>query len=89
MVLFQILAIIFAFLVPGVALAWCANPGWAWPLRLLIGFTLGVLVVPLVSFSAAWALAQSVTPGLVLGCGALVALPAAACAWWKARRGRA
>jgi hypothetical protein len=88
-VIFQILSILAAFLVPGVAWAWCVNPAWAWPLRLAVGFTLGVLVVPLASFSAAWLLGQSVTPGLVLGCAALLTLPAGACAWRRARRARA
>lgn len=86
MLLVQALLVIWSFLVPGVALAWCANPAWAWPLRLLVGFTLGALVVPLASFSAAWVLHQSVTTPLVVSTATLVALPAAAGAWLRARR---
>ena len=66
-VLLQLAALAYAFVLPGVLLAAVADRDWSPAMRLAGGFTLGLLVVPLASFCAAWALATSVRVALVLG----------------------
>jgi hypothetical protein len=79
--LLQASALAYALVLPGVLIGLAAGRSWSWPMRLGAGFTLGVLVVPLASFCAAWALGTNIQPPLVLGVATAVNLAAAA-AWW-------
>ena len=78
-----------SFLAPGLALVACTDARWAWPMRLLVGFTVGVLVVPLATFSAAWLLATSVSAPLVAATASLVTALALGVARVRPRRGSA
>jgi hypothetical protein len=82
----EILLAAAAFVAPGLALVACTDARWAWPLRLLVAFTLGVLVVPLATFSAAWALATSVTAPLVAATASLLTALALIVARFRPRR---
>ncbi|MFH1466637.1 MAG: hypothetical protein ABIO70_19785 [Pseudomonadota bacterium] len=85
----RLLAAAFAFGLPGTLAACWIEPRWSWPMRLGVGITLSVLVVPLTAFVLAWWLATSITPGLTLGVAAgwslLAALPLLHA--WRRRRG--
>lgn len=76
------------YVAPGVALSACTSARWSWPLRLLVGFTLGILVVPLVTFSAAWALETSVTLPLQAASAAVVSAFGAGGAWLQRRKAK-
>ncbi len=84
-ILLQALALAYAFVLPGVLIGMAAGRDWSLPMRLGAGFTLGVLVVPLASFSAAWLLGTNVQPWLVLVMATLVNLLALG-GWWLQRR---
>lgn len=64
--LLQFAGAAYALVLPGVLLAGLLDAGWSLPLRVAVGTMLGVLTVPMLSFCAAWLLATSVTPPLVL-----------------------
>ncbi len=83
--LLQALGLLYAFLLPGVLVSLVAERSWSWPLRLASGLTLGVLIVPLASFSAAWLLGTNIRPPLVLGVATLINA-VAALAWWLRQR---
>lgn len=87
--LLQMLGVAFGLWLPGVLLAWLANPSWTWPWRLSVGFVLGTLTVPLAAFAAAWLLETSVTPAVVLGVATLLILATAPGLWWRRRRAHA
>lgn len=84
-VLLQIAALAWVFVLPGTWIALRVGGDWPLPVRLAAGFTMGLLVIPLASFSTAWVLGQSVTPTLVIGV-ATVANVAGATAWWFTRK---
>lgn len=79
--LLQALALAYALVLPGVLIGFAAGREWDLVMRLAAGFTLGVLVVPLVCFSAAWILGTNIGIPLVLGVATLVNLLAGG-AWW-------
>jgi hypothetical protein len=81
----QALALAYAFVLPGVLLGLLAGRGWSLPMRLGAGFTLGVLVVPLASFSTAWVLGTNVRPLLVLAVATVINLLGLAGWWWRHR----
>lgn len=83
----QALALAYAFVLPGVLIGLLAGRDWSLPMRLGAGFTLGVLVVPLASFSAAWVLGTNVRPLLVLVVATVINLLGLA-GWWLRRRVR-
>lgn len=87
-ILLRLLGAAFAFGVPGTLAACWIEPRWSWPMRLLVGVTLSVLIVPLACFSVAWLLATSVTPPLVLVVAATLALAAALPLVARRRAGR-
>ena len=84
----QVLGLVYAFLLPGVLLSLNAERHWSTPLRLAVGLTLGLLIVPLASFSCAWALGTNIRPPLVLGV-ATVINAGAGLAWWLRQRSSA
>lgn len=75
----------YALWLPGTLLGWLAYPSWDWSYRLMMGLALGTATVPLASFSAAWLLATSVTPPVVLGMATLLNAGAAALLWRRRR----
>ena len=83
--LLQALALAYAFVLPGVLIGMAAGRAWSLAMRLGAGFTLGVLVVPIASFSAAWLLGVSVRPGLVIAVATGINLLGAV-GWWLQRR---
>ena len=85
--LLQASALVWAVVLPGVALTFAAGRDWRWPVRLGVGTALGLLCVPLACFCAAWLLRTNVRPPLVIGVAACFnAL--GALAWWRQRGGR-
>ena len=73
-ILLQVLALVYVFVLPGVFIGLVAGREWSLPMRLGTGFALGVLVVPLASFSCAWVLGTNVQPLLVLGVATVINL---------------
>jgi len=65
-VLIQFLALIWVFLLPGMWVAVRLGDDWPFPLKVAVGFTIGLLTVPLASFCAAWIVGASVNPLLVV-----------------------
>jgi hypothetical protein len=84
--LLQALALAYALVLPGVLIGLAAGRRWSLPMRLGAGFTLGVLVVPLASFSSAWLLGTNVRPPLVLAVATLINLLGLAGWWWRRSR---
>jgi hypothetical protein len=84
---FQVFALLYAIVLPGVLLSLAADREWPLPIRLVAGFTLGVLIVPMVCFCVAWLLSTSVSSVLVLGVATVLNGVAALVAWkrgtWK------
>ncbi len=87
-ILLQVLGLVYVFVLPGVFIGLVAGREWSLPMRLGAGFTLGVLVVPLASFSAAWLLGTNVQPLLVLGVATVINI-FGALGWWLVRRSNA
>lgn len=58
----QALAFVYCFLVPGLLIVTCIDQDWSWPKRLLVGFALSGLIVPMASFVMAWALSTNIQP---------------------------
>jgi hypothetical protein len=83
----QILALAYAFVLPGVSLSQAAGRDWSLPMRLGAGFCLGILVVPLLSFCGAWVLGTNVQPWLVLASASVVNLSWPAAWAWRRRSG--
>lgn len=83
--LLQALALAYAFVLPGVLIGLLAGRSWSWPMRLGAGFTIGVLVVPLASFSAAWVFGTNVQALLVLVVATVINL-LCSLGWWLRRR---
>jgi len=88
-ILLRLLGAAFAFGLPGTLAACWIEPRWSWPMRVLVGVTLSVLLVPLASFVVAWLLATSITPPLTLAVAAALALAAGLplILSWRRRRG--
>ncbi|MBL6974463.1 MAG: hypothetical protein ISR64_01905 [Deltaproteobacteria bacterium] len=87
-VMLQIAALAWVFVLPGTWIALRVGRDWPLPVRLAAGFTLGLLAVPLASFSAAWVLSQSVTSTLVIAVATVANTAGGAATWWLARRGK-
>lgn len=89
----RLLAATVAFLLPGWLAAGSLGPRWTGGMRVALGATLGLLVVPLACFASAWVLGTNVRPPLVVGTGvvlaAIVALARVATGWrpWGGTRG--
>ncbi len=73
-VMAQLLALGYAFVLPGVLIGLVAGRDWSWPMRLGTGFTLGVLVVPLACFAVAWLLGTNIQLPLVLAVATVINL---------------
>jgi len=86
-VLLQLLGLLYAFVLPGTLVALHVDADWSLPVRVAAGLTVGLLTIPMASFCAAWLLATSVTPALVVGV-ATVANAAAGGLLWLRRRAR-
>jgi predicted membrane protein len=84
----QALAFLIAFLLPGAAWTWHHDPNRPIEVRLAVGAVVGFLVVPMVSFCAAWVLGTSVRPALVLAVAVALAGPAVALALLRRRGSR-
>jgi len=69
----EVLGAAAAFLLPGWAWTVAIGPDRPWPVRLAVAAVVGVLVVPLASFAAAWVLETNVRPPLVVGVGLVLA----------------
>jgi len=82
--LLQALALAYALVLPGVLITFAADRSWDPVMRLAARFTLGVLVVPLACFCAAWLLGTNIGIPLVLAVATLVNLIAGP-AWWLRR----
>ncbi len=65
-VVLQLLAFLYGVLLPGIALSLLARRSWDPPMRVAGGLFLGLLVIPMASFCAAWVLGTHIQPGLVL-----------------------
>ncbi|MBM4395812.1 MAG: hypothetical protein FJ087_08990, partial [Deltaproteobacteria bacterium] len=63
-----------AFLLPGWLVADWIGEGWTRGLRLAAGAAIGLLVVPIACFSAAWLMGTNVRPPLVVGVGVVIAV---------------
>jgi len=85
MILLQLLAALYAFVLPGTLVAHLVAPHWSRPVRLAAGTALGVLIVPLACFCVAWLLGTNVRWPLVLGVATACNL-AAGVPWWLLRR---
>lgn len=81
----QMLGLLYAFVLPGTLTALHVDADWSWPVRLAVGFVVGLLTIPMAAFCAAWVLGTSVTPAVVVG-AATVANGAAGGALWLRRR---
>jgi hypothetical protein len=86
MILLQLLAAVYAFVLPGALVAHLVAPHWSRPVQLTVGTAVGLLTVPLACFCAAWLLGTSVHWPLVLGVATVFNL-AAGVPWWMLRRG--
>jgi Na+/proline symporter len=64
--LIQLFAFGYALLLPGTLLALFVEAEWGWPVRLAVGLMVGLLVMPMACFAAAWLVGTSVTRPLVL-----------------------
>lgn len=84
----QALLVAWCFLVPGCALASCTDARWSLGLRLAVGFTVGVLVVPLASFAGAWLLGTNVNPPLVCSVAGIITASAGSTTLVRRRRER-
>ncbi len=84
-VLLQLAALAYAFVLPGVLVAAVADRDWSWGMRLAGGFTLGLLIVPLGSFCAAWALATNVQVPLVVGVATVINVGCGVGLWVRRR----
>ena len=87
MPLLQLLAVAWCFALPGWLLALQLDEDWSPPVRLVVGFSVGVLAVPMICFVVAWLLGTNIRPPLVLAIGTV--LNAAGGLTWWLRRGRA
>jgi hypothetical protein len=82
----QALAFVYCFLVPGLLLVSGIEQEWSWPKRLLVGFALSGLAIPMASFVLAWALGTNIQPWLPVVAATFVS--AAAVALLFVRRAR-
>lgn len=81
--LLQILAFIYVFVLPGMlVLIGCGND-WPAPVRWAAALSVGLLIVPMSSFCAAWIFGTNIQPLLVIGVATLVNVIAGAVTWWR------
>lgn len=85
-VLLQLVGLLYAFVLPGTLTALHVEADWSWPVRLAVGFTVGLLTIPMASFCAAWVLATSVTPAVVVGVATVANVLAGGLLWLRRRR---
>jgi uncharacterized membrane protein len=83
----QALAVVYVFLLPGFLLVSCLNQDWSRPLRLLVGFALAGLFIPMASFVVAWALGTNIQPWVPVLVATLLNLGAGALLWRRRPRG--
>jgi hypothetical protein len=83
--LLQLLAVAWCFALPGWLLALQLDEDWSQAVRLVVGFSVGVLAVPMICFVTAWLLGTNIRPPLVLTVGSLLNV-AGGLAWWLRRR---
>lgn len=86
MILLQLLAAVYAFVLPGAFVAELAAPHWSRAIRLCVGTALGLLLVPLASFCVAWVLGTNIRWPLVLAVATVFNLGAGIPCWLLRRR---
>ncbi len=86
--MFQALAFVYCFLVPGVLVVASVDQDWSWPKRLLVGFALSGLMIPMASFVLAWALGTNIQIWVPFAAATVVSLAALGALFVRrARRG--
>lgn len=83
--LVQLLAVAWCFALPGWLLALQLDEDWSPAVRGVVGFSVGVLAVPMICFVVAWLLGTNIRPALVLTVGTTLN-GAGGLAWWLRRR---
>ncbi len=86
MILLQLLAVVYAFVLPGAFIAELVAPHWSRAVRLAVGTALGLLIIPLSCFCVAWVLGTSIRWPLVLAVATAFNL-GAGIPCWMLRRG--
>ena len=82
--LLQLLAFAWCIALPGWLLARQLDEDWSWPVRAVVGVSIGMLAVPMSCFVAAWILETSIHLTLVIAVGSLLNV-AGGLAWWLRR----
>ena len=77
--LLEVVAVAWCFVLPGWVLAMPLDFPWSRLVRIAVGTTLGLVVVPIASFCAAWMLGTNVRPTLVAGTAGAIALAGLGC----------
>lgn len=65
--LLQLLGLVYCFVLPGWLIAIQLGEEWSGLVRLAVGATLGLLIVPITCFAAAWLMETNIQPPLVVG----------------------
>jgi len=81
--LLQLLALVYVFVLPGTLVALCLRNEWSLWLRVGVGFVLSALCIPMLSFCAAWLLGTNIGVTIPLVLATLINLGAGA--WWWLR----
>lgn len=82
----QLAGLAWIFLAPGLLLVWPVRASWSRGERILVGASLGLLLVPMLCFCVACLAGTSITPALALGVATAVNLAALAARAWTRRR---
>jgi hypothetical protein len=85
----QVAAFAYVFVLPGVLTLRGSGPDWPAPVRWAAALTVGLLVVPMACFCAAWVLGTNVQPPLVLAVATIVNAIAGGLAWRRRGKERA